>query len=233
MVTSRSRFSCGLMFLCAVPLFGQQLVEPKAGAWKTWAISSGKDYRVPPPPDAAATRGELEWLRGFVAEKDSRIADQVAFWDAGAPGYRWMEIVTNRVLAGTMVLPGHVGLDSGARVYAYLAIAMYDATVAAWDSKYAYNRQRPSELDATLNTRLPTPRSPSYPSQHAATAAAAAAVLGYFFPAKAASFQSLAEEAGLSRVYAGLQFPSDHLAGLELGRRVAAAVIDKAKADSF
>ena len=26
-------------------------IEPNAGKWRTWVISSGKDYRVPPPPD--------------------------------------------------------------------------------------------------------------------------------------------------------------------------------------
>ena len=51
-------------------------VEPGAGTWKTWAISSGKDYRVPPPPDAAATKGELAWLRDFVAQNNSQIAQQ-------------------------------------------------------------------------------------------------------------------------------------------------------------
>src|SRR5258706_4976783 len=110
-------------------------------------------------------------------------------------------------------------------------MAMHDATVATWDSKYAYNRQRPSEVDPTLQPRLPTPKSPSYPSEHAATAAAAAAVLGYFFPAEAASFQALGEEAGKSRIYAGLQFPSDYFAGLDLGRKVAARVVEIAKAD--
>ena len=28
-------------------------IEPNAGKWRTWVISSGKDYRVPPPPDVA------------------------------------------------------------------------------------------------------------------------------------------------------------------------------------
>src|SRR4029077_9382060 len=108
---------------------------------------------------------------------------------------------------------------------------MYDATVAAWDSKYAYNRPRPSELDSTLKTRLPTPRSPSYPSEHAATAPAAAGVLAYFFPNEAGAFQSLAEQAGKSQLYAGLQFPTDYSAGLDLGQKVAARVIEFAKAD--
>jgi hypothetical protein len=41
----------------------------------------------------------------------------------------------------------------------------------------------------------------------------------------------MAEEAGWSRVLAGLQYPSDYYAGLELGRRVAEQVIAKAQAD--
>src|SRR5437879_6061672 len=200
-------------------------IEPGAGSWKTWVISSGKDFRVPPPPDAAATKGESEWLRGVVADNDSRIAAQVKFWDAGSSGYRWIELINNRVLAGANITP------YPQRLYTYVATAMYDATIAAWDSKYAYNRPRPAEADTTLRTRLPTPRSPSYPSDFAATAAAAAAVLSYFFPAEAASFQGMAEEAGKSRLYAGLEFPSDYSAGAELGRRVAEQVIERAKTD--
>ena len=222
-----TQFTPSLILVSMLPAFGQtsSQIEPKAGTWKTWAISSGKDFRVPPPPDAVATTGELEAVRRFIAEKDTRIADQVTFWSAGAPSYRWMELITGRVLSGAPITPyAH-------RVYTYVAMAMYDATIAAWDSKYAYNRARPADLDATLKTRLPTPRSPSYPSEHAATAAAAAAVLGYFFPDEAAAYQSLGEEAGLSQLYAGLQFPSDHFAGLDLGRRVAARVIEIAKAD--
>ena len=37
-----------VIFACAIPVFGQS-VEPKAGTWKTWIISSAKDYRVPSP----------------------------------------------------------------------------------------------------------------------------------------------------------------------------------------
>jgi membrane-associated phospholipid phosphatase len=86
-------------------------------------------------------------------------------------------------------------------------------------------------MDPTLKSRLPTPRSPSYPSEHAATAAAAAGVLSYFFPAEAANFKSLAEQAGKSQLYAGLQFPTDYSAGMDLGQKVAARVIEFAKSD--
>ena len=116
-------------------------------------------------------------------------------------------------------------------MYTYVALAMYDATVATWESKYHYRRPRPSEMDHDLPTALPVPDSPSYPSEHAAAAQAAATVLAYFLPAEAASFQAMAEQAGWSRVLAGLQYPSDYHAGLALGRKVAEEVIAKAKAD--
>lgn len=216
-----------IVFLAMLPVWPQPAgqIEPRAGTWKTWAISSGRDYRVPPPPNAAATQVELDWLRGDVSQNDPQIAQQIAFWDAGSPAYRWMDLVSTRFLAGRPVT-AYVH-----RVYAYMAMAMYDATVAAWESKYAYNRPRPSEADPALRTRLPVPRSPSYPSEHAATAGAAAEVLSYFFPDEAASFKALAEEAARSRLSAGLQYPSDYFAGLNLGRQVAARVIGLAKAD--
>lgn len=199
-------------------------IEPNAGTWKTWVIPSGADLRVPPPPDTTATATELAQMRKLIAQDGLEAADTITFWDAGAPSYRWIDLVNRRLLADQPIPYSH-------RVYTYLTMAMYDATIAAWESKYFYNRPRPSEADPMLAAALPTPRSPSYPSEHAATAGAAAAVLSYFFPDEAASFQAMAEEAAESRVLAGLQYPSDSAAGLELGRKVGEQVIAAAKAD--
>jgi membrane-associated phospholipid phosphatase len=210
----------------AVAQTSGQTIDPNAGSWRTWVIASGRSYRAPAPPDARATQSELAFVRDVaVATQNPNIVSSVTFWSAGAPSYRWIELINNRALRGASLSP------YAARLYLYVAQAMYDATVATWESKYFYNRPRPGELDSTLKTRLPTPRSPSYPSEHAATAAAAAAVMSYFFPAEAASFQSLAEEAGKSQVYAGIQFWSDYTAGMELGRQVADQVIAQARSD--
>ncbi len=200
-------------------------IEPNAGAWKTWVIPSGKDFRAPPPPDGSATTAELEQLRELVRRNDPQSFARIAFWDAGAPGYQWVELVNKRVFAGLPLPP------SSHRIYAYMTMAMHDATIATWESKYAYKRLRPREVDTSLTAVLPTPNSPSYPSEHAAAAAAAATVLAYFLPDEAASFQAMAEEEAQSRVQAGVQFPSDASAGLALGRRVAERVIEVAKAD--
>jgi membrane-associated phospholipid phosphatase len=201
-------------------------IEPNAGLWRTWVISSGRDYRVPPPPGSAETQAELRALASLINHNDAQAQQQIAFWDAGSPAYRWIDLLNARTLAG---IPTATNGRTG--VYTYVALAMHDATIATWESKYAYNRQRPSERDHRLPTALPVPNSPSYPSEHAAAAQAAASVLAYFLPAEAQSFQSMAEQAGWSRVLAGLQYPSDYYAGLALGQKVAEQVIAKAKAD--
>jgi membrane-associated phospholipid phosphatase len=204
---------------------GNGQVEPNAGNWRTWVISSGKDYRVPPPPRPAQTRAELSSLAELIGNNDAQARQQIAFWDAGAPAYRWMDLLNARLLAGTPTT------TYPHRVYAYVALAMYDATIAAWESKYFYNRQRPSELDIKLPTAVAVPNSPSYPSEHSAAAQAAATVLAHFLQADAQSFQTMAEEAGWSRVLAGTQYPSDHYAGLDLGRKVGEQIIAKANLD--
>jgi len=201
-------------------------IEPNAGNWQTWVISSGHDYRVPPPPGPAETQAELRVLADLISHNDAQVQQQIVFWDAGAPAYRWIDLLNARTLAGTPTATnGRTG------VYTYVALAMYDATIAAWESKYAYNRQRPSQRDHRLPTALSVPDSPSYPSEHAAAAQAAATVLAYFLPGEAQSFQTMAEQAGWSRVLAGVQYPSDYYAGLALGRKVAEQVIAKAKLD--
>lgn len=196
------------------------------GTWKTWILPNASSVTVPPPPDEAATRAELGWVKDIAAENDPRITEQIKYWDAGSPGYRWVDFVTNRFLAGTPV-----GAPNQLRPYTYVSIAIYDATIAAYNAKATYNRKRPSELDPSIRTRVAVPRSSTYPSEHAAAAGAAAAVLAYFLPGESAALQALAEEAGRSRLYAGTEFPSDYAAGLDLGRRVADRVIARARAD--
>jgi membrane-associated phospholipid phosphatase len=111
-------------------------------------------------------------------------------------------------------------------------VAIYDALVATWDAKYTFNRRVPYKVDSRLRALARDPGVPSYPSEHAAAAGAAATVLAYAFPlAGRAYFDSLAARAGQSRVAAGLAWPSDVQAGLALGRAVGEAVVARARAD--
>ncbi len=214
-----------LMLVAALSATAFAQDPTNAGDWKTWVLASGNDHGVAPPPGAAATQAELAWLRGVIAEPDPRIAEQIKFWDSGPPSYRWMEMIAKRQSNGEPVGTYF------ARAYAYASMAVYDATIAAWNAKRTYRRARPSAMDSTIQPRVSAPNSSSYPSDYAATAAAAATVMAYLVPSEAAYFNSLAEEAAKSRLYAGVEYPSDYAAGLELGRRVAQQVIAKARAD--
>ncbi len=197
-------------------------IEPKAGQWKTWVIASGDAYRLPPPPDAKTTQADYKTLLDLQRKRDPAAIQQIAYWNAGAPGYRWQTIIEQ--------LYGGVP-PAWFRAKALVNVAIYEATIAAWNAKYTYRRARPSVQHTDLVPSFPNPDSPSYPCEHSVTAGAAAAVLAYLFPAKADSIQRLAEQAAQSRVLAGVAYPSDVKAGLELGQRVAQAVIVRAKAD--
>jgi membrane-associated phospholipid phosphatase len=200
-------------------------VEPKAGSWKTWVIASGSEFRAPAPPSAAATAAEIAELRRLAKGRDGTAKDQIAYWNVGPPSYRWQQIALAEAMRNNL------SWNYAIRDFALLHVAICDAMVAAWDSKYAYRRKRPSEFDPSLSPALPNPHSPSYPAEHAVAAGAAAAVLSYLFPDRASYFAELADSAGRSRLLAAVQYPSDVSAGLELGRRVAARVIERGKSD--
>jgi membrane-associated phospholipid phosphatase len=200
-------------------------VEPRAGGWKTWVLTSGAELRLPGPPDTAATQAELAEVQALVARRDASALDRIRYWDAGSPAYRWQELMAEASVRATTSTPG-------AKAFALLSVAIYDAVVAAWDSKYMYNRRRPSELDPGLPMVVERPRTPGYPSEHAVVAGAASTVLEYLWPGDATRFRAQAEEAARSRVEAGVQFPSDAKAGLDLGRAIGARVVERAIKDA-
>jgi membrane-associated phospholipid phosphatase len=200
-------------------------IEPGAGTWKTWVLTDVGRVRPPAPPDEAATKTELADVKAMTAKLDADALDRISFWDAGAPGYRWNELAMQRTLKA-----GH-GPGDAYRVMALINTAIYDATIAAWDTKYAYDRPRPAVADSALGTAIPTPASPAYPCEHAVAAGAASTVLAYVFPDDSQVLSDLATEAAQSRVEAGVAHPSDTAAGLALGRTVGELVVAYAKED--
>jgi membrane-associated phospholipid phosphatase len=213
-----------------------QQIEPTAGNWKTWVVSSSSEFRPGPPPGMAETRRELQTVRSMVAGVTAASLDRIRFWDAGVV-YRWMDLITARIGKGTPTSDSAgrpvTGLGSS-RPHALVVVAVYDAVISAWDAKYTYNRLRPSELDPQLQTVIQNPRSPSYPSEHAAVAWAAATVMTYLYPSEQAAWEALADEDGNLRVTAGVEYPSDVAAGKTLGKAVGQAMINRrALTDGF
>jgi membrane-associated phospholipid phosphatase len=199
-------------------------VEPTAGGWPTWLLASGSQLRPDSAPSAAATQAELVTVRALAGERDQAMLDRIAYWDAGAPPYRWIQRSV-KYMEDHGVTTGRAG-----RVLALETVAMYDGTVAAWDAKYAFGRARPSDVDPSLAAIAP-PASPSYPDERAVAAGAASTVLTYLFPSDSDLFSSWADEAAQSRVEAGVAYPSDTADGLTLGQQVGQLAVEWGRAD--
>lgn len=199
-------------------------VEPAVGGWPTWVVERVSALR-PPPPSRAATAADLAEVRRLAATRDTAARDLIAYWDAGPPSYRWNQ------LALAALLEDGAYTHVGARALALLHVALHDATVAAWDAKYAYARPRPSAVDRRVKTAVVVPSTPSYPAEHAVAAGAASEILAFLYPDRAAVYRERAGEAARSRELAGANYPTDVAAGLALGREVARRVIDYGRAD--
>ncbi len=200
-------------------------IEPDAGTWRTWVVGNVSSLRLPPPPDDEATQNELQDVKAMVEARDAQAAQDIAYWNAGSPAYRWIQMAQKEVASHSL------GGPAATRAMSLVAAALNDAMIAAWDSKYAYNRQRPSQIDTAIATAIAVPDSPSYPSEHATAAGVAAAVLAYLFPDHKDAFDLMAAKECQSRVYAGTEFPTDTSAGLWLGRTIGQAAIEWARTD--
>jgi hypothetical protein len=90
------------LLLIAIHLNAQ--VEPSAGNWKTWFITQGKDYRLSPP---SSYKDEIVQVLSIQKNLDSTGLQQIIYWNAGAPSYRWkdmMPIMTDTSNNGVLVM---------------------------------------------------------------------------------------------------------------------------------
>jgi membrane-associated phospholipid phosphatase len=194
---------------------------PTFGGVKPYLLTSGAQFRPPPPP-AFGSSAFLTDLAEIRALSDARTPAQAAiavYWNfpTGSftpPGY-WNLTAANYVEA--------FGLNERAatRVFAVMSAAMMDAMIGCWDAKYYYWTLRPTHADPAITLTFGLPNHPSYPSGHSCVSAAAATVLKELFPERGAELDAWVEEAGLSRMYAGIHYRFDITAGRDLGQAVA------------
>ena len=171
------------------PTFGNPAV-PAFRFVTPFVLNRGDQFRTEGPPSL----GSDEWARDFNETKrlgrvdsTARTAEQTEIALCGAePGLpMW-----NRV-ARTVSAQRSTGLAENARLFALLNLAMVDATIACWDSKYTYRFWRPvtavraadtdgndaTEADTAWTPLRATPLHPEYPAAHGCVSAAAAVVL--------------------------------------------------------
>src|SRR5688572_10694007 len=82
-----------LLFLLAavIAVHSWAQTEPAAGSWKTWFIKSGEDHRLPAP---APYKTEIAEVISRQKNIDAADLQQIIYWNAGAPGYHWHEMMS-------------------------------------------------------------------------------------------------------------------------------------------
>jgi membrane-associated phospholipid phosphatase len=203
---------------------------PGWGKVLPWNIGDPVALRPPPPPRPGEPRFEAE-VREVYDVSRTLTPEQRAialFWADGpgtfTPPGHWNAIALDLVRAHRL------DTAQAARVFAVLNTAQADAFICIWDAKYAYWSLRPitairREIDPSWSPLLTTPPFPSYVSGHSGTSGAAATVLSAFFPDDATELNAWAQQAALSRLYAGIHFPTDNEVGLALGISVGEAAL--------
>jgi membrane-associated phospholipid phosphatase len=226
------------------------------GTITPFVLHSGQQFRPAPPPPITsnAYARALNQVKSLGQNTSTtRTADQTTqakFWGASPIWNVWNEI------AQKLTAAQHASLERTVTVFGNLDLTLADATIALYDAKYHYLVWRPVtaiQLGNTIGnpsiagdpTWLPlavTAADPSYPGAHATISEAAATVLAAFYgdhqqltitsdgdPGVTRSFdgfQAAANEATLSRIFAGQHTMIDLVAGQHLGHQVAQFVLN-------
>lgn len=139
-----------------------------------------------------------------------------AFTVAGRAGALWGAIAALAFLV--------TGLED-----TYDLLVPWAAVAISWTgaegAKHLFNRARPFIRDTEIAPLVKTPSSSSFPSGHSATAAAGAITLSVIYPSFTSAFLLSGFLVALSRIYLGVHYPFDVLAGLLIGAATAAAVL--------
>ena len=233
------------------PAFAPALL-PRWGDNRPFVLRKVSDCPAPAPPaysedpSSAFYKDAQELLR--ISTQATPEQRQFALYWADDPGKtptpagHWV-FITNDLLKARKS-----SLADAAQTFAQLNLAMADAFVAGWATKYALNVVRPVTyvqlvLDSNwLPTLMDTPPFPEYPSGHSVQSSAAATVLSKIFgdktgftdnthndrgwgPRTFKDFASAADEAARSRLYAGIHFNFGVTGGQAQGRCVADKVL--------
>jgi membrane-associated phospholipid phosphatase len=181
----------------------------------TWGNRLPRPGGVLPPPPAPVELAELAAVRQLNARaiQSPQAVQFTEFLDKQG-GYGLWKDFAKQYRKGAGFVRGWLGTG-------LLHVALGVNAIETWNSKRHYDRLRPYEVDANIRPIGKAPTNGSYPSGHASGAYAGATVMSILWPARAHEFQWWARQVGLSRMHAGVHFPSDVVTGARLGQRSA------------
>ena len=233
------------------PAFAKPLL-PYWGENRPFVLKSVKDCPAPPPPEYSEDINSVFYKNAQEVYNISNAATQeqrqfALYWsdDPGktpTPAGHWLFI------ANDLLKTRKANLADAAQTLSRLNIAMSDAFTAGWATKYALNVLRPvTYVQGSFNSNwvpslMTTPPFPEYPSGHSVQSSAAAGVLNQIFgenttftdnthndrgwgPRTFSNFNAAANEAALSRLYAGIHFRFGVEGGQVQGKCVAAKAL--------
>jgi hypothetical protein len=235
------------------PLLNASGAAPQFATMTPWVITRPGQFRLPPPlalssPEYLADYNEVRTMGIFDGSGRSSDQSELAlFWAGNTPLY-WNRIASETAVARSL------SLSQNAHLFALMNVAMGDAGIACWDSKYRYVFWRPitavrdpgsSNSDAAWIPWLDslptgTPAHPEYPSGHSTVSGAAAFVLTQKFGDSTAftvssevrpgtrsfpSFSAAVAEIADARVFGGIHFRTSCVRGNLLGQAVAHYVL--------
>jgi hypothetical protein len=225
---------------------------PYWGNNRPFVLKTGDDCPAPPPmpySEAPASPFYKEGLEVYrIANAATQEQRQFALYWADDPGKTPTPAGHWVFIASDVLKARGATLADAAAAYVRLNLAMSDAFVAAWRTKYTTNVIRPvTYVQLVIDSNwvpalMNTPPFPEYPSGHSAQSSAAAGVLGAIYGTEAGftdnahndrgwgprnfrSFQAAADEAALSRLYAGIHFRHGVQGGKVQGLCVAQKVL--------
>jgi hypothetical protein len=164
---------------------------PQWGQVTPFGLEKGSQFRLPPPPALrtgkyAKDYNEVMLLGSLNSPLRPQDRTDVAKFYAAASAVQVFNSAARQVSAAQ-----GKSLSENARIFALLAMAMGDANIACWETKYHYNFWRPvtairaGDTDGNKRTDrdpdwlplITTPAFPGYASGHATVSGAARAVL--------------------------------------------------------
>ena len=204
---------------------------PLMGSVKTWfnknEVLNNPQPSPPPSLQSKEFKKDIDSVKIIGKSRTSEQKRIAEFWADGVgtftpPGH-WNKI------AEKLIRNQHFTELRAAKILQQLNRAEEDAAIACWATKYKYFFPRPTQVDSSIKNSLSVPNFPSYTSGHSTFSAAAALVLGHYFPKDSARLKKMANEAGMSRIYGGIHYFCDNEGGKMCGEKIGKLAIDWGK----
>ena len=227
-------------------------LTPHWGGLRTMVTGSIENAQPPAPipyseDSASAFYKQVKEVYDISQNIKSEQKNIALFWKEINPGItapgHWLNILRQ------IIQKENSPLDKAAFSYALTGMALNDAWISCWKTRYVYNVLRPVTYIRDVMQHkdwlslVPTPPHPEYTSGFAAMASAVCSSLAHVFgndyqltdhtydyagmtPRTYHSFRAMAKEAGDSKIFGGIHYRFSVEAGLHEGSAVANNILN-------